>query len=243
MRLTMKVAAAGDVYLGRFPMIPVDLAEWKNADDTLNIGRVRYDLREYEEFIQFSSDDSARTIAFTIEFLRQIGCVSRSAAADPEVDARVEAEKPIDHSLMRKMDRDKYGYCRLDIDVHRNAIRVRVGIANPKGVVGNVALSCRRFAVDCARILLFLQCGFKGVCEVELIGRGDLADLFDEARWTEAKVDERKAIKAANERRESCDRRHGEYCSPSNADCRCYLNGRCVEATLPENLKTYNKES
>ena len=231
MRLTMKVAAAGEMYMGRFPHIPVDIAEFKTADDQLDLGKVRAALRNYEDFIQFSSNDNARTIAFTLEFLRQFCSVCNSAAADPESDARVAAEKPIDFSLERKMEREKFGYCRIDVDEHGGAIRARVGISNPKDIVGSVLPCCRRFAVDCERVLLFLQEGLKPV-EVELAGRGELSDLFDEARWTEEKIKEKSKIKAANETRWTCVRRMGEYCSPSDPACLCYSCGKCVEAVL-----------
>jgi hypothetical protein len=234
----MKVAAAGDVYMGRFPHIPDNIAELKTADDRLDIGKVRAELRNYEDFIQFSSNDNIRTIAFALEFMRQFCIVCNKAAADPEADARVEAEKSVDRSLERKMDHEKFGYCRIDFDEHGGTLRARVGIANPKGIIGSVLPCCRRFAVDCARVLLYMQCGLKPV-EVELAGRGDITDIFDEARWTEAKVDECKAVKAANERRESCDRRHGEYCSPSDPACPCYCGGKCVEAVLGDEWEAF----
>ena len=229
MRLTMKVAAAGDVYMGRFPHVPVDIAELKTADDLLDIGKVRAELRKYDEFIQFSSADNARTIAFALEFLRQFCCVCNSAAADPEANARVETEKPIDRSLERKMKSEKFGYCRIDIDEHGGAIRARVGVSNPKDVVGSVLLCCRRFAVDCARVLLYLQREL-GPNVVELAGRGELADLFDEARRTDDFLAAKAVVKAANEKRETCVRRMGEYCSPSDPACPCYSGGKCVAA-------------
>jgi hypothetical protein len=234
----MKVAAAGEMYMGRFPHIPVDIAEFKTADDRLDVGKVRTELRNYEDFIQFSSDDNARTIAFTLEFMRQFCSVCNKAAADPEADARVAAEKPIDFSLERKMEREKYGYCRIDVDIHGGAIRARVGISNPKDVVGSVLPCCRRFAVDCARVLLFLQEGLKPT-RVELVGRGEIADLFDEARWMEEKVKAKAAIKAANEKRNTCVRKLGEYCSPSNPNCVCYCNGRCVGAVLDAKWESF----
>ena len=238
MRLTMKVAAAGEMYMGRFPHIPVDIAEFKTADDRLDLGRVRAELRNYEDFIQFSSNDNARTIAFTLEFLRQFCSVCNSAAANPESNARVEAEKPIDFSLERKMEREKFGYCRIDVDIHGGAIRARVGISNPKDIIGSVLPCCRRFAVDCARVLLFLQEGLAPT-RVELAGRGELSDLFDEARWMEEKIKEKSKSKAANEKRKTCVRRLGEYCSPSDPNCPCYCGGRCVEAVLDAKWESF----
>ena len=122
------------------------------------------------------------------------------------------------------MEREKFGYCRIDVDIHGGAIRARVGIANPKGIIGSVLPCCRRFAVDCARVLLFLQEGLKPA-KVELAGRGELSDLFDEARWMEEKIKEKSKIKAANEKREKCDRRVGGFCSPSDPACPCYCGG------------------
>ena len=238
MRLTMKVAAAGEMYMGRFPHVPVDIVEFKTADGELDLDRVRAELRNYEDFIQFSSNDNARTIAFTLEFLRQFCSVCNSAAANPESNARVEAEKPIDFSLERKMEREKFGYCRIDVDIHGGAIRARVGISNPKDIIGSVLPCCRRFAVDCARVLLFLQEGLAPT-RVELVGRSEIADLFDEAKWANAKADVRKVVDAANEKRKTCVRRLGEYCSPSDPNCPCYCGGRCVEAVLDAKWESF----
>ena len=77
MRLTMKVAAAGETYMGRFPHVPVDITEFKTENGDLDLGRVCAELRKFEDFIQFSSDDNARTIAFTLEFLRQFWALLR----------------------------------------------------------------------------------------------------------------------------------------------------------------------
>lgn len=239
MRLTMKVAAAGETYMGRFPHVPVDITEFKTANGDLDLGRVRAEFRKFEDFIQFSSDDNARTIAFTLEFLRQFCSVCNSAAANPETDARVKAEKPIDFSLERRMEREKFGYCRIDVDIHGGAIRARVGISNPKDIVGSVLPCCRRFAVDCARVLLYLQEGLTPA-RVELAGRGEIADLFDEARWTEKKIKAKAAIKAANETRQTCVRRLAGYCSPSDPNCPCYCDGKCIEAVLDAKWESFS---
>jgi hypothetical protein len=232
----MKVAAAGDVYMGRFPNVPLNLDEYKTPTGRLDVGKVRAGLRDYGEFIQFSSDDSPRTIAFALEFLRQFCCVCNKAAADPEADARVEVEKPVDRSLERKMEREKFGFCRIDFDEHGGMLRARVGIANPNDVVGSVLTCCRRFAVDCARVLLYLR---DELGCVELAGRGDLADLFEEAAWTQERIRAKNAVRRANEKRETCDRRVGGFCSPSVPDCPCFSCGNCVEAVLPSKWEVF----
>lgn len=44
----------------------------------------------------------------------------------------------------------------------------------------------------------------------------------------------RDMVRKANEERQTCVRRLGAYCSPSDPRCRCYCDGRCVELELPE---------
>jgi hypothetical protein len=232
----MKVAAAGSTFMGRFPAIEENIDCWKTADDKLDIAKIRSDLKNCD-FLQFSNDDNSRTIAFTIEFLRQLGFAVSHAAADPTCDARTEVEKPIDHSLERRMEKEKFGYCRFDIDEHAGAIRVRIGVSNPKDVVGNVIDCCRTFAVDCARLLLYLQEQLP--IKVELIGRGDLDDVFEEAKWRDEKFAARKAVAKANEKRSTCVRRIGVYCSPSDPQCPCYNAGKCVALELDKKWESF----
>lgn len=239
MRITMRIAAAGSTYYSRFPGIPTNMAEWKDADGNFDAAKFREELRGFDDFVQFSSNDSRRVLALSFEFLRQICGTFAKAARDPDADARMSIEKLVDRSLVRKMEREQFGFVRFDIDEIGPALRIRVGVANPKGVVGNVVKNARDFAVDCSRVLLYLREQLKGHADVVLAGREGCEDIFDEAIWREKKAIARDEVDAANAKRMTCACRLGAYCSPSDPRCRCYRDGKCVAVELGEGWKTF----
>ena len=241
MRITMRIAAAGSTYYSRFPGIPTDMEEWKDADGNFNAAKFREELRGFDDFVQFSSNDSRRVLALSFEFLRQICGTFSKGAENPDADARMSIEKPVDRSLVRKMERGQFGFVRFDIDEVGGALRVRVGVANPKGAVGNVVKNARDFAVDCSRVLLYLREQLKGHTDVVLSGRDGCEDIFDEAIWREKKAMARDEIDTMNKKRQTCACRLGEYCSPSDPRCRCYRDGKCVAAELGEEWKSFRR--
>lgn len=234
MRITLKVAAAGGVYMGRFPHIPTNIEDWKTEDDKLDIAKIRSDLRVFEDFIQFSNKDNRRTIAVTVEFLRQMCATFAKAVEDPTTIARNTPEKAVDKSLVRKMAKEQYGYVRFDIDEVGPKLRVRVGVSNPKGVVGNVIKNAKDFATDCARVLLYLQEELKKNVEVILQGREGCEDIFEIAKERDRRSAARKVVEDLNRMRVTCSNRVGDYCSPSKPSCRCYLGGKCVAQEFKE---------
>lgn len=241
MRITMRIAAAGSTYYSRFPGIPTDMEDWKDADGNFNAAKFCEELRGFDDFVQFSSNDSRRVIALSFEFLRQICGTFSKAAENPDADARMSIEKPVDRSLVRKMEREQFGFVRFDIDEIGPALRIRVGVANPKGVVGNVVKNARDFAVDCSRVLLYLREQLKGHADVVLAGREGCEDIFDEAIWREKKAIARDEVDAANKKRQTCACRLGAYCSPSDPRCRCYRDGKCVAVELSDEWKSFRR--
>ena len=239
MRITMRIAAAGTTYYSRFPGIASDMAEWKDADGNFDAAKFREELRGFDDFVQFSSNDSRRVITLSFEFLRQICGTFSKAAQDPDADARMSIEKPVDRSLVRKMEREQFGFVRFDIDEVGGALRVRVGVANPKDVVGNVVKNAREFAVDCARVLLYLREQLKGHADVVLAGREGCEDIFNEAVWRDKRAIARDEVDTANAKRMTCPRRLGAYCSPSDPRCRCYRDGECVAVELGDEWKSF----
>ena len=67
-----------------------------------------------------------------------------------------------------------------------------------------------------------------------LEGRGEVGDIFGEARFANEKWDAEKEVDKNNEARKGCKNKKGDYCSPSVPDCPCNVCGRCVECKLDE---------
>ena len=230
----------------RFPTVDVS-ANIAFKDGRFDEGAARAYLAESTNsgFIIWGNDSRA-VVAFAYEFLSQLTAVTRHVESDSETTAHVSAQSAADRRLESRMERGRFAYTRFDITGKAGGVRVRVSCANPKDIPGTALASARRFGVYACRVLLYLkrelERGRKDV-HITLEGVGDMADIFDEAAWNDRRQEEKDAVTFANAERAKCARRLGEYCSPSDPGCRCYRDGRCVEATLPEHLKTYSKES
>jgi hypothetical protein len=123
----------------------------------------------------------------------------------------------------------------------KEGLRVRISVGNPLDIPGTAIESARRFAVYAARVLQHIQREIHAskMCKVILEGVGEASDVFAEAEWTDRRMAERDAVEAANAKRMTCACRLGAYCSPSDPRCRCYRDGRCVEAVLPKEFERW----
>jgi len=244
MRITAKTVPAGETFMTRFP-------EWDHkiedvsTNGELDEAKVRQALKGWQEagFLMWG-DDSRGVLAFTIEFLNQLATVTRNVEADEKTDAHVGAETEADRRLERRYERGRFSYTRFDITGSRAGIRVRVSCANPKDIPGTAISSARRFAVYACRILAYIKGEIEKANQkafITLEGVGDLEDIFDEAAWTDRKMEERDKVDEANAKRMTCANRVGDYCSPFCPACRCCVGGKCVAAELPEEYRHYSK--
>lgn len=245
MRITARTVPAGDQFMTRFPQFDDEMQRVFHSqkfDET----EVRKALGQWTDsgFLTWGND-GRRSLAFAAEFLFQLTAVTKHVEADMTTDAHTSAESAADQRMQRRMDRGRFAFTRFDITERGDGIRVRVSCANPYDVPGSAIASARHFGVYACRILLYLkrelERGRKDV-HITLEGVGEMSDIFDEAAWTDRRQEEKDAVTFANAERAKCARRLGEYCSPSDPGCRCYCDGRCVEAALPEHLKTYNND-
>lgn len=242
MRITSKISSAGGVWMCRFPMMDTAPDEFaKNG--RLDFGAVCHELGRLKPMVMMGSDDDEGVVAFVVEYLWQLYSVTKYLEASQKSDCRLAPQKSVDRTLERRMNREAVAYCRQTIDRHAGAIRVRMNYANPRSVVGTVEVSARKFAVYCGRILNYVagELGKRGI-RVELVGVGDAADVFAEAAWTDRRDKAKEELEALNERRDRCDHRCGDFCSPVKLECPCCSGGRCVVAELPPELKNYSPE-
>lgn len=235
MRLHAKVAVnASNTYIGRFPVLPCEIESLCDEDHSINIDKVRTALKG-SDLITWSSNDDAAVLAFATELMRQMSCSVMKMEEDDSNTVHTTVQDANERSLKRRLDRGKYASCRVDIDKVNRKLRIRLGYANPQGLIGAADKSCQQFLLHIARVLIHItdQLTEERV-PVILQGTGDITDIFDEARFINRKCDAEKEIDAANSKRETCVNKVGEYCSPASPDCKCYCNGKCIECTLEE---------
>lgn len=249
MRITIPVSGDGDAWMSHLPEFDVDPAKFIGADGRLIVSEVVRFFAHANDFcaanglrptFMTSADDGYNVYSMTIEFLRQLAAVTRWIESRPDAKAHVSSDgSGQDHRLERHMARNYVAFCRVDVVNSAAGVKFLVGWGNPREVVvGNCERGARECAIYVTRILLNLaetvnaiRREKRGGLGVEVVGRNP--GLVDEARLREEIGRARDRAREANERRVTCVRRLGSYCSPSDPGCPCYRDGRCVEVELP----------
>jgi hypothetical protein len=242
MRITVKTVPAGAKFLSRFAQFTGSIEDL-STDGHFDEMKFRAMLKDWQDagYVLWGSDDRGAVCAFAAEFLRQLTLVTEAVEADDTTDAHTAANSAADRRLVARADRGRCAFTRFDITSRRDDLLVRVSCGNPLDIPGSALESARRFAGYACRTIRHIQREVHAAksCKITLQGVGDLADIFDEADWADRRMAERDAVDAANAKRMMCACRLGEYCSPSDPRCRCYRDGRCVEAVLPKEFERW----
>lgn len=232
MRITAKIATAGVAGLSRFPVPNATIDECLAPDGRLDESKARAALNVDQ--IRVASTDTRRTVAFSMEYLKQIRSVvehlAASLGADASVDDergyRTEAQTAGDRRCERNMRRNRVAYVRTDVTDCLDGIHVKLTVANPRETVGNAECFAHDYAVMCARVLNYLKDNITTARIVLIEGEG-AAGIYDEARRLDERCDLRR-------RREGCANLRNGYCSPCQPDCPLYRNGKCKDPTKEE---------
>ena len=240
MRITTLIATSGKSGVSRFPVAKASIDECKSdKGDGLDEIKLRKALDC--DGILFSSKDNAPVFAFAIEFLRRIrSVVERMSANEGPRDAGAAHRE---RRCQQRIDRGRTAFVRVDVTWTGGHIRVRLGSGNPRDVVGNAEACASIYAEMCSRVLVYMQGVFmdRRRMHIELAEGPGCEGIFDRARKMNDWFDRRDAAKAevdaANTRRAACQFRVSGFCSPPQPGCRCYRNGRCEPAEMPEGLR------
>ena len=241
MRLTSRIATAGDAGLSRFPVTACTIEEMCNKKGEIDEAKARKALNG--EGITQSKD----VYALAAEYLKQMRRVIETMAQNSsELKAEVKPDHDpfsSDSSCEKRMAKGRYAFVRVDINrlPSKNACKIRLGYANPRNVVGETENFARDFAVMQARILVYIATEMANVGTKIILEEGDnCRGIFREADWRNRKEQLVKSTRAMNEKRETCPNRKGDLCSPINVKCGCYHDGRCEKAILGAEWEDYN---
>lgn len=237
MRITHKIATAASSALARFPVPKIPADNFTLPDGKLDHDRIRAALKG-EEFTHSSSDNEV-VYAFALEYIRNLDTsLTKLRDEDPPKAVPTKADAMASARCEDRMDRGQFAVCRVDIDWKGDGLKVRVNVANPRGVVGEAeALACD-FAELAARVLDYIarQLTVRGV-KIELVDGPDVPCLFARAKmmndWCTECERLQPIIETMNAKRMNCANRRGQYCSPLCPSCECCKNGRCVPLALP----------
>lgn len=237
MRITHKIATAASSALARFPVPKIPADNFTLPGGGLDHARIRAALKG-EEFTHSSSDNEV-VYAFALEYIRNLDTSLTKLREDdlPNV-VPTKADAVVSARCESRMDRGQFVVCRVDIEWKGDGLRVRINVANPRGVVGeSEALACD-FAELAARVLDYIagQLTARGV-KIEPVDGPDVPCLFARAKmmndWCAECERLQPIIEKMNAKRMNCANRRGQYCTPLCPSCECCKNGRCVPLALP----------
>lgn len=250
MRITIPVSGDGDAWMSHLPEINFEFDKILDANGKLILSEVVALFARANEFCESqgyrptfmtSSGDGFNVYSMTVEFLRQLAAVTHWIKNQPGSKAHISADgSPQDRRLERRMSRDQVAFCRVDVNNVSSGVKFVVGYGNPKNkVIGNCEVGARECAIYLTRILLNMAESVNALSREKNAGlrvtvEGRNPELVSEAHRREEIGRQRDIVRRANAERQTCVRRMGEYCSPSDPRCRCYRDGRCVELELPE---------
>lgn len=237
MRITHKIATAASSALARFPVPKIPADNFTLPDGKLDHDRIRAALNG-EEFTHSSSDNEV-VYAFALEYIRNLeSSLTKLRMNDPPDVGQAKADARASSRCESRMDHGQFAFCRVDIDWKGDGIKVRVNVANPRGVVGETeALACD-FAELAARVIDYIarQLTARGV-KIDLVDGPDVPCLFARAKmmndWCAECERLKPVIEAMNAKRMNCANRRGQYCTPVRPSCECCKDGRCVPLALP----------
>lgn len=250
MRITIPVSGDGDAWMSHLPEINFEFDKILDSNGklvmpevvTLFAGANEFcEARGYRPTFMTSSEDGFNVYSMTVEFLRQLAAVTRWLENRDDAKAHESADGSAqDRRLERRMNRDQVAFCRIDVRSVASGVKFLVGYGNPKGkIIGNCETGARECAIYLTRILLNMAESVNALSHGQNAGLRVAVEernpgLVSEARRREEIGRKRGLARQANEKRMTCGRRMGEYCSPSDPRCRCYCDGRCVEVELPK---------
>lgn len=223
MRITLRITSAGDCWSFGVPKIDIARCYPKDADgvEQFDEAEFRAQVRDCRA-VQIGSDDRGPVCAFGALLLASVGewltDNDKNAGGDKAKAARrIAARERRGASASVRIDLRNVAVTHKGRAVRTVAVRIR---NDDFGVV-----AAERFDWDCALIVA----DFCATYSRRFVERGDPPLCFEPR--TLLLVEElrrRREREEAEERRLSCERNAGGFCSPIKPDCPNYRNGKCV---------------
>lgn len=225
----------------RIPVLGCEVADLcdDSARENFSEALAREHLRDNPS-VAFSSDDDRQVISVGVELLHQIehACTMLEERYEKQADQTRVTDRAVDaddRHAERNMERGRHVFVRVDVYRKGQAVAIRVGVSNPKNVVGIAENMAREYALITARCANYMAKELNGKGHGERISLvcGDGCDgIFALAEETEARLARRRFAEWTNARRFLCARHRNGYCAPICVKCRHYENGKCVEVKI-----------
>lgn len=197
MRITARVSGAGHNGLTRLPCLCIkSIDEELCTDGHLDAAKCLRELNHPDDGIQIASGDGIPVFAFALELIRQVYNATHEMISERRdgdmVAAHETAECKDDIHAERNMSRGRWVYVRTDITFAGGAIKVRINVHNPKGVVGVAERIAMDYALIQARVANHiadeLSKDGRNQWRFEFSGGAGCHSLFDDARRIEANL-------------------------------------------------------
>lgn len=220
MRITIRMSTAAEAGFMSVPLLK-EPGDSYFTDERLDEAKVRKELGNHP-CIQFSSEDNAATLAFTVEVLDRLKLSLNRFIEKSGGCARTSDKEARPTPAMRRFDKGKFAFTRLDVSLKGRAIKARVSVQNPRNCVGGTEVFAGLLAQAVADNLLEVKDEFArngADFGIELVEGDGCEGIFARSRV-------RNDLCAARARHETCEfRRSGMLCSPCQFGCELFREG------------------
>ena len=222
MRISIPIAAGGGRSNTRMPMPSASLEECLGSNGKIERAKAQLALADRKFFCPSSEDDEFVYLA-ALTLLDTIHDAYEQVEARPDATISSHDICKQDTLNSRKVKSGKVVYAKVILERKAETVRVRFGIDNPRGLVGEHEVEARECLVACAEILLRMRKDCKWL-EV------DDCEITAEAERRNEEAERKRKIAWLNERRLMCKCRCASgHCSPIHPTCRFYDKGMCSE--------------
>lgn len=227
MRITCRIASAGREWLPQFPKVcsPSELFKPDGKGNSIfNEADARESLANpcNSRYIMLSDKDTPLVYLVAV-FL--IDAVNHWFDENKIIHDKATVA---DGHLNRKVKRGRESVCRLTLTGSGKTVRAKVDSTD--NGFPQVNQYERVMAGIIAENLLLIRDNANKLLAANFEFDESISAYNDALLDLRKHMDERDAIEEANARRIACEFRHGDWCSPCQFGCRCYKDGRCVEA-------------
>lgn len=229
MRITIRMSTAAESGFMSVPLLK-EPGEAYFKNDCLDETKVRKELGNHP-CVQFSSEDNVATLAFTVEVLDRLKLSLNNFIEKSGGCARISDKEAEPTAAMRRFDKGKFAFTRLDISLKRQTVRARVSVQNPRNCVGGTEIFAGFLAQAVADNLLEVKDEFirdGADFGIELVEGDGCEGIFARSRV-------RNDLCAARARHKTCPNRveGTDMCSPCQFSCELFREGGKCGYNLP----------
>lgn len=249
MRLSVKVFAAGNRGLVRFPRLHIEPDQCYKGNGELDASLAQRALTG--DGVMISSKDTDAVMAIAMEMMRQmeisLGHIASSESSFMDVSVGWKPKNASDARIKSKVEKSERGTARLGKDflviridirhVKLKGVAVTISMSDPNEIIGSCGNLARNTAIAIAIVALHIKSSLKeNGADMDVKGGDFCEDLIEESIFAEKSIKEMRVHEEMVKKSAECTKNINGYCSPVDFSCELCKSGKCVVPPPPEKI-------